>query len=56
MALRAGRQGPATASKWCTNMAQPTLETMMQISKVFECQVDDLPRFEELPEISKTGK
>ena len=47
---------PATVSKWCTNMAQPTLETMMQIAKVLECQVDDLPRFEELPEISKTGK
>ena len=47
---------PATVIKWCTNAAQPTLETMMQISKVFECQVDDLPRFEELPEISKTGK
>ena len=24
---------PATVSKWCTNMAQPTLETMMQIAR-----------------------
>lgn len=47
---------PATVSKWCTNMAQPTLETMMQIAKVLECQVDDLLRFEELPEIRKTEK
>ena len=47
---------PATVSKWCTNTAQPTLETMMQIAKVLECQVDDLLRFEELPEIRKTEK
>lgn len=47
---------PATVSKWCTNVAQPTLETMMQIAKVLECQVDDLLRFEELPEIRKTEK
>lgn len=47
---------PATVSKWCTNMAQPTLETMMQIAKVLECQVDDLLRFEALPEIRKTEK
>ena len=44
---------PATVSKWCTNMAQPTLETMMQIAKVLECQVDDLLRFEALPDIEK---
>ena len=47
---------PATVSKWCTNVAQPTLETMMQIAKVLECQADDLLRFEELPEIRKTEK
>ena len=47
---------PATVSKWCTNVAQPTLETMMQIAKVLECQVDDLLRFEALPEIRKTEK
>ena len=44
---------PATVSKWCTNMAQPTLETMMQIAKVLECSIDDLVRFEALPEIAK---
>lgn len=44
---------PATVSKWCTNMAQPTLETMMQIAKVLECQVDDLLRFEALPDFEK---
>ena len=44
---------PAAVSTWCTDMAQPTLETMMQISKVLECSIDDLVRFEALPEIEK---
>lgn len=44
---------PTTVSKWCTNAAQPPLETLMQISKLLEVQVDDLLRFEELPEISE---
>ena len=44
---------PATVSKWCTNVAQPTLETMMQIARVLEVQVDDLLRFEALPGIEK---
>ena len=43
---------PTTVSKWCTNAAQPPLETLMQIAKLLEVQVDDLLRFEELPEIS----
>ena len=43
---------PTTVSKWCTNAAQPSLETLMQIAKLFEVQVDDLLRFEELPEIA----
>ena len=32
----------ATVSKWITNTTQPNLETMMQIAKVLETQVDDL--------------
>lgn len=44
---------PATVSKWCTNVAQPTLETIMQIARVLEVQVDDLLRFEALPDIEK---
>ena len=44
---------PATVSKWCTNMAQPTLETMMQIAKVLEVNLNDLVRFEALPDIEK---
>ncbi|MCQ2204750.1 MAG: helix-turn-helix transcriptional regulator [Bacteroidales bacterium] len=41
----------ATVSKWITNTTQPNLETMMQIARVLETPVDDLLRFEELPEI-----
>ena len=44
---------PTTVSKWCTNAAQPPLETLMQIAKLLEVQVDDLLRFEELPDISE---
>ena len=44
---------PATVSKWCTNMAQPTLETMMQIAKVLEVDLNELVRFEALPNIEK---
>ena len=45
---------PATVSKWCTNACQPLLETLMQIAKLLNVQVDDLLRFDELPEIEKT--
>lgn len=45
---------PATISKWCTNATQPSLEMLMQIAKLLEVQVDDLLRFEELPEIEKS--
>lgn len=39
---------PATVSKWCTNAAQPTLETMMLIAKILEVDLNDLVRFEAL--------
>ena len=42
---------PATVSKWCTNSAQPTLETMMQIAKLLNGEMNDLVRFEALPKI-----
>lgn len=42
---------PTTVSKWCTNAAQPPLETLMQIAKLLEVQIEELLRFEELPEI-----
>ena len=39
---------PATVSKWCTNSCQPTLETLMKISKLLDVDLKDLVRFEEL--------
>lgn len=41
---------PATVSKWCTNAAQPTLETMMLISKVLDVSLNDLVRLEAIPD------
>ena len=41
----------STVSKWCTNDAQPSLETLMQIARLLEVKPDDLLRFDELPEI-----
>lgn len=35
---------PATISKWCTNAAQPGLETLIEISKLLEVEVTDLLR------------
>ena len=42
---------PATISKWCTNAAQPTLETMMKIAKLLDVEMNDLVRLEALPEV-----
>jgi transcriptional regulator with XRE-family HTH domain len=33
---------PATVSKWCTNVGQPGLETLVQISKVLEVDIREL--------------
>ena len=46
-------KAPATVSKWCTNMAQPTLETMMQIAKVLDVDFNDLVRIETVWRIEK---
>lgn len=35
---------PATVSKWCTNKAQPNLETLIQIAAILEVDVKDLLR------------
>lgn len=50
LAERLGVAAP-TVSKWCTNDAQPSLETLMQIARLLEVKVDDLLRFDDLPEI-----
>lgn len=52
LAERVGKD-PATVSKWCTNAAQPTIEMLMQISKILDTSLDSLVRFEELPKIGK---
>ena len=41
---------PATVSKWCTNAAQPSLETLMQIAKLLKVDLNELVRFEEVPD------
>lgn len=33
---------PATVSKWCTNTAQPGLDTLLQIAKALDVDVKDL--------------
>lgn len=37
---------PATISKWCTNSAQPNLETLIEIAKYLGVTVNDLIRQE----------
>ena len=52
LAEKVGRD-PATVSKWCTNASQPTLETMMLIAKMLEVGIEDLVRFEALPDVER---
>lgn len=33
---------PATVSKWCTNTSQPSLETLLRISKILEVDIREL--------------
>jgi transcriptional regulator with XRE-family HTH domain len=33
---------PATVSKWCTNSAQPSLETLVEIAKVLDVDAREL--------------
>lgn len=35
-------KGEATISKWCTNRAQPSLETLVEIAKVLQVDTKDL--------------
>ena len=34
----------ATVSKWCTNSCQPTLETLIKISKLLDVELAELIR------------
>lgn len=33
---------PATVSKWCTNTAQPSLETLLEIARVLDVDIKNL--------------
>ena len=33
---------PATISKWCTNVSQPSIETLLEIARVLEVDVQSL--------------
>ena len=39
-------KGQATVSKWCTNTAQPNLETLVEIARCLEVDVSELIRKE----------
>lgn len=41
LAEQLGRD-PATVSKWCTNKAQPGLETLLEIARCLNVDVKDL--------------
>lgn len=41
---------PATISKWCTNACQPSIETLITISKLLKVDINDLVRVEEVTE------
>lgn len=44
---------PATVSKWCTNAAQPGLQTLSRIAEIFDIDIRTLimPSKEEEPEV-----
>lgn len=41
---------PATVSKWCTNVCQPSLEMTMTIAKLLNVDLNELVRFEAVPD------
>lgn len=47
------RRDPATVSKWCTNSAQPGLETLRDIANLLEIDIRDLinPTIASEPEV-----
>ena len=40
--VEALQKDPATVSKWCTNVSQPSIETLVEIARVLEVDVKDL--------------
>ncbi len=39
---------PSTVSKWCTNVCQPSLETLLQIANNLDVKVQDLIKDKQL--------
>ena len=37
---------PTTVSKWCTNVSQPPMETLVKIAELLEVDNNELVRFE----------
>ena len=35
-------RAPATVSKWCTNIVQPTLDTLRQVADLLEVDIKDI--------------
>lgn len=38
-------KAPATVSKWCSNISQPSVETLLQIAMVLQVDVKDLLQY-----------
>jgi DNA-binding Xre family transcriptional regulator len=47
---------PATVSKWCTNVSQPTLETLLMISKLLDVDVNELVRLDWMSDTNNPNK
>lgn len=47
---------PATVSKWCTNVSQPSLETLLMISKLLDVDVNELVRLDWMLDTNNPNK
>ena len=47
---------PATVSKWCTNVSQPSLETLLMISKFLDVDVNELVRLDWMSDTNNPNK
>lgn len=47
---------PATVSKWCTNVSQPSLETLLMISKLLDVDVNELVRLDWILDTNNPNK
>ena len=47
---------PATVCKWCTNVSQPSLETLLMISKLLDVDVNELVRLDWMSDTNNPNK